>query len=41
VVDFILELINTGEKTSVQITEEYRIPKTTLYKWLNKYNIEK
>lgn len=41
VVDFILELINTGEKTRAQIVEEYRIPKTTLYKWINKYNIEK
>jgi transcriptional regulator with PAS, ATPase and Fis domain len=38
VVDFILELINTGQKTRLQIIEEYRIPKTTLYKWLKKYN---
>lgn len=38
VVDFILELINTGEKTKLQILEEYKIPKTTLYKWISKYD---
>ncbi|MCT2407901.1 transposase [Chryseobacterium antibioticum] len=38
VVDFILELINTGQKTKFQVIEEYRIPKTTLYKWMSKYN---
>lgn len=38
VVDFILELINTGQKTKLQVIEEYRIPKTTLYKWISKYN---
>jgi hypothetical protein len=38
VIDFILELINTGQKTKLQILEEYRIPKTTLYKWMSKYN---
>ena len=38
VVDFILELINTEQKTKFQIIEEYRIPKTTLYKWISKYN---
>ncbi|MEY8760637.1 transposase [Chryseobacterium tongliaoense] len=37
VIDFILELISTGEKTKQQITLEYKIPKTTLYKWLSKY----
>ncbi|GEN72696.1 hypothetical protein CLA01_27680 [Chryseobacterium lathyri] len=36
-IDFILELINTGVKTKLQIMEDYRIPKTTLYKWINKY----
>ncbi|MCT2406236.1 transposase [Chryseobacterium antibioticum] len=41
VVDFILELINTGEKSSLQIVEEYRIPKSTLFKWIKKYNTEK
>lgn len=37
VIDFILELIDTNEKTRSQIIEEYRIPKTTLYKWIEKY----
>ncbi|REC79352.1 transposase [Chryseobacterium elymi] len=38
VIDFILELVNSREKTRKQIIDEYRIPKTTLYKWLAKYN---
>lgn len=38
VIDFILELYNGGEKTKNQIIEEYKIPKTTFYKWLKKYN---
>ena len=37
VIDFILELVQTGEKSKNQIMEEYRIPKTTLYKWISKY----
>lgn len=37
VIDFILELIANGEKTKKQVIEEYRIPKTTLYKWISKY----
>ncbi len=37
IIDFILELIATGKKTKAQIIEEYRIPKTTLYKWESKY----
>ncbi|HCA06133.1 transposase [Chryseobacterium sp.] len=37
-IEFVLELINTDKKTKNQIIEEYRIPKTTLYKWINKYN---
>jgi len=37
VIDFIMELIETGEKTKYQIIEEYKIPKTTLYKWISKY----
>ncbi|PWW17694.1 MULTISPECIES: transposase [unclassified Chryseobacterium] len=36
-IDFILELLKTNEKTKQQIIEEYRIPKTTLYKWIKKY----
>ncbi len=37
IIDFILELIKSGEKTRQQIINEYRIPKTTLYKWIKKY----
>lgn len=37
VIDFILELIDSGEKTANQVMEEYKIPKTTLYKWINKH----
>lgn len=39
VIDFILELIDTGEKTKIQIIDEYKIPKTTLYKWIKKYKM--
>ncbi|WP_316932888.1 hypothetical protein [Chryseobacterium sp. FH2] len=37
-VDFVLEQVENGIKTKSQIIEEYRIPKTTLYKWISKYN---
>jgi hypothetical protein len=36
IIDFILELIHTGIKTRAEIIQEYRIPKTTLYKWIRK-----
>ncbi|MGC5743379.1 transposase [Chryseobacterium sp. NFX27] len=36
-IEFILELISTGQKTKKQIIDEYQIPKTTLYKWISKY----
>ncbi|MEY8760553.1 helix-turn-helix domain-containing protein [Chryseobacterium tongliaoense] len=36
IIDFILELIEKGEKTKEQIIREYKIPKTTLYKWIHK-----
>lgn len=39
-IDFILHLIDTNQKTKNQIIEDYRIPKTTLYKWISKYNKE-
>ncbi|AZB07656.1 transposase [Chryseobacterium sp. G0162] len=38
IIDFIIDLINSGQKTKQQLIDEYRIPKTTLYKWLDKYN---
>ncbi len=37
IIDFMLELINTGQKTRQEIITEYRIPKTTLYKWIAKH----
>ncbi|MGN7707235.1 transposase [Chryseobacterium sp. D764] len=37
VIDFILEQITSGKKTKLQVIEEYRIPKTTLYKWIEKF----
>lgn len=40
-IDFILDSLKSGEKTKRQIIEGYRIPKTTLYQWINKYNKEK
>ncbi|MDR2275796.1 MAG: hypothetical protein LBF27_33115 [Sphingobacterium sp.] len=39
-IDFVLDLIRTGEKTMQEIITDYRIPKTTLYKWIDKYAIE-
>ena len=37
IIDFILEQIEKKEMTKNQIMERYRIPKTTLYKWISKY----
>ena len=37
VIDFILEQIKTGKQSKREIIEKYRIPKTTLYKWISKY----
>lgn len=37
IINFVLELIESKEKTKQQIIEEYNIPKTTLYKWVSKY----
>ena len=42
IIDFILEQINSGSMTNNQVVERYRIPRTTLYKWINKYgNLKK
>lgn len=35
-IDYILELIEKEKKTRLQVIDEYRIPKTTLYKWISK-----
>ena len=37
IIDFILEQIEKKEMTKNQIMERYRIPKTTLYKWISKH----
>lgn len=37
IINFILELIESKEKTTQQIINEYNIPKTTLYIWIKKY----
>lgn len=36
-IDFILERISKGEMTKLQVINEYKIPRTTLYKWIDKY----
>jgi hypothetical protein len=38
-IDFILGRISTGKMTRLQVINEYKIPKTTLYKWIEKYKI--
>lgn len=38
-IDFVLERIRNGEMTKLQAIEEYKIPKTTLYKWISKYEM--
>ena len=37
VIDFILEQLKTEEMSKTDVMERYRIPKTTLYKWISKY----
>ncbi|MFP3597005.1 helix-turn-helix domain-containing protein [Chryseobacterium sp. SIMBA_029] len=37
IIMFIVELVESGEKTRKQIIDEYGIPKSTLYKWIMKY----
>lgn len=37
VIEFILERIRTNEKSIKEVVDEYRIPKTTLYRWLSKF----
>lgn len=38
VIYFILDLLKTGAKTKQDIINDYKIPKTTLYKWISKYS---
>lgn len=37
VINFVLEQIKSGEMTRNEVIERYKIPKTTLYKWISKY----
>ncbi|KFF03085.1 transposase [Chryseobacterium luteum] len=37
VIDFILDLLANKEKTKLEIMKEYRIPKSTLHRWIEKY----
>ncbi|MET3035945.1 transposase [Chryseobacterium sp. NRRL B-14859] len=39
-IEFVLELIKTGKKTKQEIVDDYRIPRTTLYKWIAKHQVE-
>jgi len=41
IIQFILELIEAGQKTKTEIIKDYSIPKTTLYKWITKYSKKK
>ena len=34
--DFVLERINTGKMTANDVVERYKIPRTTLFKWMKK-----
>lgn len=38
VIDFILEQIRNSKMTKEEIVIRYKIPKTTLYKWIDKYS---
>lgn len=37
IIEFILDLLETKQKSKVEITKEYGIPRNTLYKWVSKY----
>src|SRR5690554_8219152 len=37
IIQFIIELVEQKKKTPPEIIEHYRIPKTTLYKWIRKH----
>ena len=40
IIDFILEKISSEKMTITEVIQTYKIPKTTLYKWINKYTIQ-
>lgn len=37
IIEFIVELIEKKKKTPQEVIKDYRIPKTTLYKWMKKH----
>lgn len=37
IIDFILEQITLGDMTKSEVIQKYKIPKTTLCKWISKY----
>ncbi|MGE8536502.1 MAG: transposase [Chryseobacterium sp.] len=37
IIDFMLELLENKQMTTLQIMNQYRIPKSTLNKWISKY----
>ena len=37
VIFYILDVIESKEKTKLQVIEDYKIPKSTLNRWINKY----
>lgn len=37
-ISFVIEQLNTGIMKRSEVISDYGIPKTTLYKWLSKYN---
>lgn len=39
-ISFVIDQINIGAMNKSEVMSRYRIPKTTLYKWLSKYNPE-
>lgn len=41
IIDFVIEQLDSGDKTKQQIIDYYKIPKTTFYKWIKKYKNEK
>lgn len=38
IIDFVLELLNKGIKSRLEIQQDYNIPRSTLQKWISKYN---
>lgn len=41
VINFILDQIYAGEMTKNEVIERYKIPKTTLFKWIDKHETRK